>query len=421
MRWAAKSAAVLLLGIWCSSSATGAGVPVDTVLSAAVLSEVEVSSARTSRFNPRDILDRRHTRFTEAVVLSPKTAGIQGRLRLEAGGGFQGGNNDTSAEVQELFTTFDVTEGVHAIVGKSFLTWDVSYASRPVNFFACGTDYVDLEDYRRRISGVPMAALSWTGKAGSLVGVVASDDAEETGRKQCALRAQGHFGSVEVAAMVRHQSGGPTGFGCTATCVKGRSLELHGSLFVSRGTDRKMHRVAAGEPCRFFGPGEPAVTQMGAGNGKWVPHLVLGGQYTTNSLFNVLVEYIHDGAGLSGEQWDRLLKAADFYTRGGDLGVPRSAVAANLGNIAATLRPQGSRRDYLFVRTSKWWGETEVSAGALIGLADGGVSLSGSLNYRPAADWDAWIEFRRSMGPGHSEFGEIPDRGRITLMLRFLF
>jgi hypothetical protein len=190
---------------------------------------------------------------------------------------------------------------------------------------------------------------------------------------------------------------------------------------VNHGSDRRIHRIAAGEPFRFFAPGESAIAPPGAGNSHWNPHLVVGGQYTTESLFNVLVEYIHDGAGLSGGQWDRLLAAADFYNRAGALGIPQAAVAGNLGNIAASLRPQGTRRDYLFVRGSTRWGKTEGSAGALIGLADGGISLSASLGYQPGAAWDAWAELRRSIGPKRSEFGEVPERTRLTLMLRFMF
>ena len=421
MRWS-TSLAALVLGMWCCGAAGAEGLLGDVALSAAILNEMEIITARSSPFNPGDILGRERTLITGAVVLSPSMAGIQGRVRLEAWRDMRSdGRIDTSAVVQELYTTFSVTEGVQATVGKSFLAWDVSYASRPVNFFALNTDCVDLEDHRLRMSGVPIAALSWTGRAGTLVGVVASDDAEETGRGQWAFRAQGHAGAAEVAALVRGQFGGPIGFGGTLTCVQGRSLEMHGSLFVSHGSGRRMHRIAAGESFRFFGPEESALTSPGTGNNRWVPHLVVGGQYTTESLFNVLVEYIHDGSGLSGSQWERLLAAADFYSRAAAIGSPQAAVAGNLGDIAASLRPRGTRRDYLFVRGSTVWGEIEGNVSALIGLADGGVSLGGNLSYQSESTWDVRAEIRRHMGPKHSEFGEVPERMRLTLMLRFLF
>ncbi len=412
----------IVLGMCCCGGPAAEGMPADVDLSTTVLNEMEITSARSSRFNPGDVLGRERTLITGAVVISPSVAGIQGRLRLEASRDIRRGRwNDTSAEIQELYTTFGVLEGVKATVGKSFLSWDVSYASKPVNFFARKTDYMDIRDYRRRIVGVPMVALSWTGKAGTLTGVVASDCAEDTDRGQWAFRAQGHTGAAEVAALIRGRSGGPVGFGGTLTCVQGQSLELHGSLFLIRGTDSRVHRVANSNSFSSFDPGLLAVYTTGTAHYRWVPHLVLGAQYTTESLFNVLVEYIHDGSGLSGSEWDHLLKAADDLSVVRALGAPRAAVEGNLCNIAAALRPRLTRRDYLFVRGSRMWGKTEGSVGALIGLADGGVTLSGTLSYQPESTWDVWAEFHRNMGPKRSEFGEVPERMRLTLMLRFLF
>jgi hypothetical protein len=394
-------------------------MPVDVDLSATVLNEMEMTSARSSRFNPSDVLGSDRTLITGAVVFSPAVAGIEGRLRLEAARDIGHGKwIDTSAEIQELYTTFGVLEEVQATVGKSFLSWDVSYASKPVNFFARETDYMDIRDYRRRIVGVPMVALSWTGMAGTLTGVVASDCAEDTGQGQWALRAQGHAGGAEMAALIRGRFGGPVGFGGTLTYVQGQSLELHGSLFLSRGRGLRVRHIAASD---LFDPEAPAIYMTGPVPNRWIPNLVLGAQYTTESLFNVLVEYIHEGSGLSGSEWDCLLRAADNLSVARALGAPQAAVEGNLRNLATALRPRLIRRNYLFVRGSRTWGKTEGSVGALIGLADGGVTLSGTLSYQSESTWDVWAEVRRNMGPNRSEFGEVPERMRLTLMLRFLF
>jgi hypothetical protein len=419
VKWSIKAAVPLVLGICCCSGTSAEAVLADVDLSTTVLNEMEIASARSSRFNPDDVLGRERTLSTGAVVFSSSVAGIQARLRFEAARDFRKDSwIDTSAEIQELYATFGLLEGVQATVGKSFLSWDVSYASKPVNFFARETDYMDIKDYRRRIVGVPMVALSWIRKAGTLTGVIASDCAEDTDQGQWALRAQGHIGGAEVAALIRGRSGGLVGFGGTLTCVQGQALELHGSLFLNRGSYRRVRHIAAAD---LFDPGSPAIYTTGTPHNRWVPHLVLGAQYTTESLFNMLVEYIHDGFGLSGSEWDCLLRVADDLSAARTLGAPRAAVEGNLRNMATALRPRLTRRDYLFVRGSRMWGKTEGSVGALIGLADGGVTFSGTVSYQPESTWDVWAEVRRNMGPKRSEFGEVPERMRFTLMLRFLF
>lgn len=422
MKWSKAVAVPLISGICCCGVVEGDAMPAEMALSATVLNEIEISSARASCFNPDDVLDREQTQVTGAVVLSPTVAGIRSRLRLEAARDVRRGIwIDPSVEVQELYTTFNVREGLQATVGKSFLSWDVSYASRPVNFFARETDYLDIRDYRRRISGVPMVALSWTGNTGILTGVVASECVEDRHQGQWALRAQGHRGAAEVAALIRGRSGGPCGFGGTVTCVQGRSLELHGSLFLNREPDTRMHRIAMVDSFPFPDSSSPGNYTKEPANNTWIPHLVLGCQYTTESLVNILVEYIHDGSGFSRSEWDHLLKAAETFRSNGVLDAPKCAVERNLFDMADALRHQPARRDYFFVRGSAMWNETEGSIGALISLADGGVSLSGTLSYQPDASWDVWVEVRRNMGPKGSEFGEAPERMRLTLMLRFLF
>jgi hypothetical protein len=422
VKWSKAVVVPLISGICCCGVVEGDAMPAEMALSATVLNEIEISSARASCFNPDDVLDREQTQVTGAVVLSPTVAGIRSRLRLEAARDVRRGIwIDPSVEVQELYTTFNVREGLQATVGKSFLSWDVSYASRPVNFFARETDYLDIRDYRRRISGVPMVALSWTGNMGVLTGVVASDCVEDRHRGQWALRAQGHRGAAEVAALIRGRSGGPCGFGGTVTYVQGRSLELHGSLFLNRELDNRRHRTAMVDSFPFPDSGSPDIYTKETADYTWIPHLVLGCQYTTESLVNILVEYIHDGAGFSRSQWDHLLRAAEDFRSIGMLDTPKSAVERNLFDRADALRRHLARQDYFFVRGSASWTETEGSIGALIGLADGGVSLSGTLSYQPDASWDVWAEVRRNMGPKGSEFGEVPERMRLTLMLRFLF
>jgi len=414
---------LFLIEMCCSRGVAAEGLLTDDVaLSTTVLSEMQITSARASLFNPGGLLGSGKTKVIGAVVLSPSVAGIRSRLRLEAARDIRRDIwIDPSAEVQELYTTLNIVEGVQATVGKSFLSWDVSYASRPVNFFTQGIDYIDIRDHRRRNSGVPMVALSWIGKAGTITGVVASDCSEDMNRGQWALRAQGHTGPAEVAALIRSRFDGLFGFGGTVTYVHGRSLELHGSLFLNRSTSDKGCKGAPCDPFSLFGPESSAIYMKKPVRYGWYPHLVFGGQYTTESRFNVLVEYIHEGFGLSDTQWDRLLGAADALNRTGFLGASPSAVKRNFFNIAASLRPRLVRRDYLFVRASTMWDEIEGSTGVLVGLADGGASLSGTLGYHPQWNWDVWVEVRRNLGPKGSEFGEVPERMRLTLMLRFLF
>ena len=396
----------------------------EAFVSVLALGQGEAVAARSGAFG-RPLESRRGG--VGAVVVEAEALNISARLRLEAERHSGAGRLRHRVQIQELAHRSTLGPSTRLTLGKTVLNWDVTYANRPLGFFPTGSDRGDVEDRAVRTAGLPLVALSQGLGTLHLTAVVSEDFGTERdgfgrGRTQAALRVAGAVGATDLAAVVHWAKGLSPALGGSVTHVRGQGLELHASALVRAGHERPRHAAAEGSSVRFYGPGEDPYSRSRERDGRWYAQATLGGQYTTDSLVNILVEAVYDGRGLSPTQWGRLRDLNTALAAAGQTGAaPAAAVAANRALTARSLLPQGSRRLYGFVRLTQVWGDVTPEASAFIGLEDGSASLAARLTYAPSPTWDAWLEGRVAVGPPGSEFGESPERARLAVVFRRFF
>ncbi|MEO5378857.1 MAG: hypothetical protein H7832_13900 [Magnetococcus sp. DMHC-6] len=339
--------------------------------------------------------------------------------------GSENWHSEADPTLLEFAKELDLGNNSSLIIGKTNLQWDVGYAAHPIGFFDKEVELSDIEDRLRRTEGQPLIALTHIEQAWDLTAVLARDtiseeDGEEQGLTQWAVKAGTQWGLTNLTLLLQKPEGERIGVGGAATYVVGNDIELHGSLFARKGTRRPIHQSLLNALLRYYEPDEQPVDAWRIQDDKWYPRWVVGSQWTSQNLYNLLIEWVHDAQGLNHEEWKNFLSLARFHEKGG-INIPEQAVSGNLALDALTLRNQGSRQDYLFLRILKSGQEWEPSLSSFIGLADGSYSINARLTYAGATNWQIWSDARINIGPPDTEFQLVPESGFISLTYRYIF
>ncbi len=394
---------------------------------ATVIQVFEGTSVRKGVLNPGNILDRPAIVSESALIAELRWRGFNGRLRLadELGRNSGGWRNDADVIVQEAAYEADLPPGYRLSLGKLSETWHVGYGFHPLGFFEPELNRDDLSERFKRSEGLPAIVAGYLGE-GWDVSLAYSDDFEHDpdgfnrGMRQWGARlGMLNDNGLETALVVQQPEHQKVGFGGSAVMVFGQALEVHGALFVRQGTRRPLHRAVAGDQLAFFS--EDPYRSSRRRDDQWYWRSVLGLQWTSDDLVNVLVEWGHDERGLDQGQWNRWKNLVRFHADGSAIGVPAAAVQGNLKYDARTLLPTGTRQDYLLVRLTSGGGDWVPEASVLLSLADASAVWQARMTYVAASTWEAELFGSLSSGSGGSEFGIGPRAGSLGFALRYFF
>ncbi|MCW9033744.1 MAG: hypothetical protein OQJ97_05945 [Rhodospirillales bacterium] len=403
----------------------------DLELNTTLIEILDVQSVRTGVLNPGNILERRDIGNETALISTANWKGLTLRVRMadeftrHKSTDEGGWSNDGDFDIQELVWEFDLPSQYRLSMGKLSEAWHVGYAFHPLGFFESELNRDDLSERFKRSEGLPTAVAGYIADDWDLTLAYSNDfenarDGFNKGLHQWGARVGMLMDSgMEASLVVQKPEKQDVGFGGSVVQVFGNDLEIHGSLFMRQGTRRPLHTAVKNNQLAFH-TSDP-YQEFRRDDGKWYPRSVLGLQWTSSNLINVVFEWGHDERGLDNDQWKQWKQQVRYHANGSTLGVPQSGVSGNLKYDAETLLSSGTRQDYLFLRLTKGGMDWTPEVSALVGAADGSAVWNARLAYTAATTWETEVYGRINSGNSGSEFSMGPDKGAIGLGFRYHF
>ena len=280
------------------------------------------------------------------------------------GQGWQG-----NSWINELVATADAGSWQFS-AGKKIVGWDVGYAFRP-------NDMVQQEVRRTLVSntneGRPLLMAEQFGveSSWSWVAVNPTSAADRLGGSEPAFAARYYQrnGAADWHAFARLADRTGLSMGAAVAWVASDALELHASLRSLQRADSKAQDPAA----PMLATTNPWRTSIATSTAQ----ALIGGTWTNENQFSVLVEAWWDGTALSSAQW------ADWRSRNQTLGAmaqhgaPAGAVAGNLAWQSEAFGVSSSlQRSNVYARLSWDIEAWQPSLDLLYHPADGGLMLT---------------------------------------------
>lgn len=292
--------------------------------------------------------------------------------------------------------------------GKKIVAWDVGYGFRP-------NDVVQQEKRRALISNTPVgrplamaeyfdatlaAALVWVNP---LQG--ASDEAAQEVAQERALAARAYYraGGVDLHGFARYGRDSGTSLGAAAAWVVGDALELHASVrYLQHSTGYSLNQ---GELSARAAPWQTQRQDQ-------VSQLLLGGSWTTENQFSLILEAWWDGTAQSAAQW-RAWSARNRALRAAITALPQYRRELS-GQLLWQTRPLSAaanlQRRNLYARASWQSGAWQPALDILWTPQDGGRVLSAALGWQgDRLRIDGGL--RRYGGPSGAVLAQLPDAG----------
>lgn len=343
---------------------------------------------------------------------------VYARLRTEADliGGDSGG--DATFTLQEAYAGWQVDPYLTLDVGKKQVKWGTGYSWSPVAFLDRPKDADDPDlpregfsmlsvDYVKAFSGsIQNAALT-------LAAVPRTSDINpdfgHTDGTSYAGRLHLLWDNTDIDLMALTGDSGPVRYGMDFARNLQTNLEIHGEWSTSPS-----------EPRLTVAPdGTLRTDQVSAGR------LLLGLRYLTENEVTYILEYQHNGPGLSRSDMDDFNTyaedALEQYRATGD--TVALARARQLSRLLQSSQPLG--RNYLYLRASM-----QEPGGILyltpavtlrMNLDDASFSLAPEVVYTGFTNWELRGRAYLLVGEPGSEFGGKPAQTRFELMARLYF
>ncbi|HMV40484.1 MAG TPA: hypothetical protein PLP08_14715 [Plasticicumulans sp.] len=383
-----------------------------------------------TRLNPDGrIVDTPDPSTRAALRLQPKLDGGDVSLRADLWAEWR--EEDSISDggrvfAQEAMLDLRFSPAVTVSGGVAPFRWGTAYVWNPSNPFP--DEQRNFTDRARtwRAPGTPQLGLEWTGSADTIgvYGVSYRPTTALYGRPidldrepAVAVRWRHQFEAADLTLTFATPEREPF-FGAALSATVSDQLELHAEAGV-RGKRQTLLPVARDIP----GPGGtvPLYTlERDDDAGRSLQWLV-GGQYTTEGLTNVIVEFYRNGEGYSDREYDHLLDYADDATARLDDPLFGSAYAGYLAGANALTGMM--RRNYGFVRLSRdrAIGDFDLRGYWRYGFDDGS-SLGGVALIHPLGD-SARVRANLEVygGRADSETRLIPSRGSAVIALEMLF
>ncbi len=317
--------------------------------------------------------------------------------------------------VREAYARTSVLPWLDVEAGKRLLRWGTGYAFTPTGLLDPPRDATDPTDRLGLNEGMLLVrADAFAGSTAVTIAAAAPrldrphPATADTPHRLLAMRVRTTIAGVEVAGVASAADNQRVSVGANFTHVVGRKLEYHGEVLLH--DDQSTWR-------ELLAPHEPRERRVSG---------LLGFQYTFDLGLNAIVEYYHDGNGLTSTMWSRLFDGALDAQRE-NAALPALAGANGNASVAAgagggTLnRP--TRQNFLFLRGSRANTDGIILPDliTLVSLDDGGLTLVPTLRLAPTRHLQVYIRALLLTGPSGSADGSAPVASTISTGLTVLF
>lgn len=317
----------------------------------------------------------------------------------------------SASRLNELHASYEAADwGLSA--GKKVVGWDVGYGFRP-------NDVVQQEArrtlYAETLEGRPL--LQWehfgADSAATLVWVnpqrLNARDAASRGADESALAGRWYQreGAADLHAFARVGAHTGGSAGAAVAWVVTDALELHASARWLQRHDG--WRAAPGT----LAASNPWSQQTLGTATQWL----LGLQWTGDAQQSLMAEVWHDGTALADGGW------SGWRRRSAAIQATAAPAAARAGNLAWQATPFDAaslRRDNVFLRAAWQPGPWLVSIDTLWQPADGGRSVTASLQWQ-GDRVKLNLALRRYGGPSQALMAQLPQRSAAVLAAAWAF
>ncbi len=316
--------------------------------------------------------------------------------------------------VREAYARTSVLPWLDVEAGKRLLRWGTGYAFTPTGLLDPPRDATDPQDRLGVNEGMLLVrADAFAGSTAVTIAAAAprldrpQPATADTPHRLLAMRVRTTIAGVEVAGVASAADNQRLSVGANFTHVVGRKLEYHGEVLLN--DDQSTWR-------ELLAPHQPRERRVSG---------LLGFQYTFDLGLNAIVEYYHDGNGLTSTMWSRLFDGAiDAQRKNAALPALASANATAAGAAAgAGTLNRPTRQNFLFVRGSRANVDGIILPDliTLVSLDDGGLTLVPTLRLAPTRHLQLYVRALLLTGPSRSADGSAPVASTISTGLTVLF
>jgi hypothetical protein len=303
-------------------------------------------------------------------------------------------NEDLELRVRTFKFSSDIGDNAHVIFGYHPQNTDSSYTIQPIGLFGDSNDYARFTDRFYERESALMSRLEFYFDTWTISSTITENRRHELNSLQWINTAAFSFGSTDTQVVARYDEKLGVGAGASFTTVVGNNLELHGSFFAQQGSAKLYHADAISGTKQFRAQGDSPIERLRLNSSTLVPRLVLGGHYTFENSDNLLFEVIHDGEGMTSQEWKNYASILDFHQN-----TPVPAAAKN-GNLGFDLQALGNAnmQNYAFFRYSITRTAIDWSFSTLINLDDGSARSGIDAVYNLADGLDLYGEVSVASG-----------------------
>ncbi len=342
---------------------------------------------------------------------------------------YSSGSHDR-LRLKELYANVSIDSHWDVTVGKKILRWGVGYAWTPTGVLDPVRDPRDPTDRLSQYEGRELVDLRGTYGSHNFEVAYSSPRVfsklqTRSREDQWAVKFNSLFRKLDYSLIASF--GGlqaANRYGANATYVLGQSLEFHGEFIAQRGS-----RLYYPQPIVLEDPqvtfSSPFYAPLKEHDGSIYTKALAGANYTLPSGWNLVVEYYHDGQGLSGIERQRLDAFVEFNEQQSRLAGP-SNTNLPAANLLWTLQGIGGisrAQNHLFVRVARdrlanKWNLENI---AIFSLRDGSSIWIPQVAFDFSELVGTYLRYTYYAGDRMSEFGSLPWRSILNLGLALRF
>ena len=336
-------------------------------------------------------------------------------------------NPTYSASIHELAADLSLSDDLNLLVGKKILKWGTGYAFNPTGVVEPPRSPSDPTDRLNQNDGRTLISLTAFLGKNSLTFVYLNDVQISIGSfkwntSEYAFRAYAFLDGLDLSLVGHYREGDRLQAGANCSYVIGEGLELHGEVLAQQGSSMVYHPILQSDNSQQTFTSYPYVPLYDH-SGRVFARTLVGGQYTFDNGINVVLEYSHNGEGLSRKEWQRWMNFVTFQNdvQQGRLPAPKELVSLSGTNLLwalNTLSPRGTMRDYLFGRG--YWSDDRWSIETLIFMNadDASMVIIPAVTLKVSKYASLYTRFTSYLGSRGTEFGSLFTRASLSLGLQ---
>ncbi len=326
---------------------------------------------------------------------------------------FMGETRDSQV-LNEAYVLFELDAGLHLGIGKKTFKWGKGYAWNPVNFAG---RQKDLNDIDLALSGYSMVYSQYTrsmsGYLSNMTLTMAlvpalenlNDNFAPTQSYSFASQLYMLLGDTDVDLYLFAGENGGHRFGIDFSRNLAENHEIHAEFAVS--PRQSGYDILSNGAVDF--------------SRRQRTDLLLGTRYLDHREITYILEYLHNGSGLTQREMHSYFAAADRALVLNNRALMRDAAYI----FGEYLNRQFVMRDYLYIKASKPELFDDLylagSVFTIFNLIDKSSSTSFEVNYTGQTDQIITLRYTTNLGNRNSEFGQKLSSDRVELRCQYFF